>query len=73
NILAYSVAPGFTKTEMAQDFIDAYGEDFATKDLALDELTRPEDIAPSVVFLASGMAKHATGTTIDINAGSYVR
>ncbi len=73
NILAYSVAPGFTKTEMAQDFIDAYGEDFATKDLALNELTKPEDIAPTVVFLASGLAKHATGTTIDINAGSYVR
>lgn len=73
NIVAYSVAPGFTKTDMAQDFIDAYGEDFATKDLSLNELTKPEDIAPTVVFLASGLAKHATGTTIDINAGSYVR
>lgn len=73
NIVAYSVAPGFTKTDMAQDFIDAYGEDFATKDLSLSELTTPEDIAPTVVFLASGLAKHATGTTIDINAGSYVR
>ncbi|MTI21783.1 SDR family oxidoreductase [Fulvivirga sp. RKSG066] len=73
NITAYSVAPGFTKTEMAQDFIDAYGEDFATKDLSLAELTQPEDIAPMVVFLASGKAKHATGTTIDMNAGSYVR
>jgi len=72
-ITAFSVAPGFTKTEMAQDFIDAYGEGFATNDLALSELTRPEDIAPTVVFLASGLAKHATGTTIDINAGSYVR
>jgi len=72
-IVAFSVAPGFTKTEMAQDFIDAYGEEFATSDLALSELTKPEDIAPTVVFLASGMANHATGTTIDMNAGSYVR
>lgn len=73
NIVAYSVAPGFTKTEMAQDFIDRYGEDYSSSDLALDSLTLPEDIAPMVVFLASGMAKHATGTTIDMNAGSYVR
>jgi len=73
NVLAYGVAPGFTKTEMARDFIDAYGEDFATQDLSLPELTRPEDLAPMVVLLASGKARHATGTTIDMNAGSYVR
>lgn len=72
-ITAFGVAPGFTRTEMAQDFIDAYGEDYATSDLALPELTEPEDIAHTVCFLASGLARHATGTTIDINAGSYVR
>ena len=72
-IKAFGVAPGFTRTEMAQDFIDLYGEDFATRDLALPTLTEPDDVAPAVVFLASGLADHATGTTIDINAGSYVR
>lgn len=72
-ITAFGVAPGFTRTEMAQDFIDAYGEDYATKDIALSELTEPIDIANTVCFLASGLAKHATGATIDINAGSYVR
>jgi 3-oxoacyl-[acyl-carrier protein] reductase len=29
--------------------------------------------APKVVFLASGLADHATGSTIDMNAASYVR
>lgn len=72
-ITAFGVAPGFTHTEMAQDFIDAYGEDYATNDLALSELTKPEDVAQVVCFLASGLAKHATGTTVDVNAGSYVR
>jgi NAD(P)-dependent dehydrogenase (short-subunit alcohol dehydrogenase family) len=71
-IMAFTVAPGFTRTEMAQDFIDQYGEDYAISDLALGRLTEPEDIAPTVVFLASGLADHATGTTVDINAGSYV-
>ncbi len=73
NITAFGVAPGFTRTEMAQDFIDAYGEDYAIKDLALSELTTPKDVAQTVIFLASGLARHATGATIDINAGSYVR
>lgn len=72
-ITAFVVAPGFTRTEMAQDFIDQYGEDYAVSDIALSRLTEPEDVAPTVVFLASGLADHATGTTVDINAASYVR
>ena len=72
-VTAFTVAPGFTRTEMAQDFIDQYGEDYAISDLALGRLTEPDDVAPTVVFLASGLADHATGATIDINAASYVR
>ena len=71
-IVAFDVAPGFTRTEMAEAFIDRYGEDFASRDIALSRLTEPGDIAPTLVFLASGLADHATGTTIDLNAGSYV-
>jgi len=72
DIKAFALAPGFTRTDMAQDFIDEYGEDYVTDDLALDRLTEPEDVAAFVAFLASGRADHATGTTIDVNAGSYV-
>jgi 3-oxoacyl-[acyl-carrier protein] reductase len=71
-VVAFTVAPGFTRTEMAQDFIDEYGEDYATSDLALARMTEPGDIAPTIAFLLSGMADHATGATIDLNAGSYV-
>lgn len=72
-ITAFSIAPGFTKTDMARDFVDAYGEDYILNDLSLDELTLPTHVAPTAAFLASGLATHATGSTIDINAGSYVR
>ncbi len=72
-IKAFLIAPGFTETDMAQDFIDTYGASYVTNDLALTEITQPHDIAPMVVLLASGMADHATGACIDINAGSYVR
>ncbi len=71
-IKAFVVAPGFVRTDMAQDAVDSYGEAFILGDLALDQLTEPEDIAPMVTLLASGLADHATGTSIDINAGSYV-
>jgi 3-oxoacyl-[acyl-carrier protein] reductase len=72
-IKAFVLAPGFTRTEMAQAFIDQYGEEYASSDIALERLTEPDDIAPTVAFLLSGLADHATGSTIDLNAGSYVR
>ena len=71
-ITSFVVAPGFTRTDMAQDFIDRYGEAHAVDDIALSTLTQPDDIAPLVTFLASGLGDHATGTSIDVNAGSYV-
>lgn len=72
NIKAFNIAPGFVRTDMAQDFMDQYGEEYALNDIALNQLTEPKDLAPTVAFLASGLADHATGCTIDINAGSYV-
>ncbi|SIS51835.1 SDR family NAD(P)-dependent oxidoreductase [Belliella pelovolcani] len=71
-IKAFIIAPGFTRTDMAQDFMDQYGESYALNDIALTTLTEPKDIAPMVTLLCSGLADHATGATIDINAGSYV-
>ena len=72
-IVAFVIAPGFVRTAMAQDAIDAYGEDFVLGGLALNRLTEPSDVAPMIVLLASGLADHATGCSIDINAASYVR
>ncbi|MEX2402474.1 MAG: SDR family oxidoreductase [Rhodothermales bacterium] len=72
-VRAFVVAPGFVRTDMARDFIDAYGEDHVLEGIATDRLTEPEDVAPIVVFLASGRADHATGSTIDVNAASYMR
>ena len=72
HVKAFVVAPGFVRTDMAEDFIRKYGEDFVLNDLALPTLTQPHDIAPTVALLISGLADHSTGCTIDINGGSYV-
>jgi len=71
-VKAFVVAPGFVRTDMAQEFFDAYGEKPVLDEIALSQLTEPVDVAPIVAFLASGMADHATGGTFDINAASYV-
>ena len=72
-LAAFGVAPGFTRTDMAAPYIERHGEAAAARGTALDRLTEPDDVAPTVVFLASGLADHATGTTVDVNAASYVR
>jgi NAD(P)-dependent dehydrogenase (short-subunit alcohol dehydrogenase family) len=72
-ICAFVLAPGWVRTDMARDAIDSRGEDDLVEELALNRLTEPTDLAPLAVLLASGLADHATGTSIDVNAGSYVR
>ena len=72
-VAAFGVAPGFTRTDMASASIAEHGEAAIAQGVALDRLTEPDDLAPLVVLLASGLADHATGTTVDVNAASYVR
>jgi len=69
-ILAYGVAPGFTATEMAE-----LGGDLTEvrRQIPMGDLAPPEDVANVIAFLASGLAPHATGTTVDVNGASYVR
>jgi len=73
NVLAFTIAPGFVKTEMIKDFLNKEGEDYVKKGIVLDRLTEPKDISPIVSLIVSGKLDHATGSTIDINGGSYLR
>jgi len=73
NVLAYALAPGWVRTAMAEEHIAAVGEEAATADLPLREITPPSDIAAMIAFLASGKCRHATGSTIDITGADYVR
>ncbi len=72
-ILAYALAPGWVRTEMADAFIAEHGEEAVCADLPMREITPPEEIAEMAAFLASGRVRHATGCTIDITGADYVR
>ena len=73
NIVAFSIAPGFVRTEMAQSFIDKHGEDVVKQGLTLDRLTEPKDISPIISLIVSGKMDHSTGSTIDVNGASFLR
>jgi NAD(P)-dependent dehydrogenase (short-subunit alcohol dehydrogenase family) len=72
-ITAFALAPGFVNTSFNQAFFDEHGVEAALETIPLGEMAEPEDIAYTVAFLASGLARHATGATIDLNGASYVR
>jgi 3-oxoacyl-[acyl-carrier protein] reductase len=72
-ITAFAVAPGYVDTEFNRPFAEKFGVEAAARDTALGEVAKPQDVANVIAFLASGLARHATGTTIDINGASYVR
>ena len=73
NIMAYALAPGWVRTEMAEDHIARVGEEAICAGLPMREITPPSDVAEMVTFLASGAVRHATGATIDITGADYVR
>lgn len=73
NIKSFVIAPGFVRTEMAKEYLEKHEKEMIENELSLNEVTEPKDIAPVVALIASGMMDHATGCTIDINAGSYMR
>lgn len=73
NIKSFTIAPGFVRTKMADQFIRDHGEEKILDELSLKELTLPKDISPLVGLICSGAIDHATGSTIDLNAGSHIR
>jgi 3-oxoacyl-[acyl-carrier protein] reductase len=72
-VTAFAVAPGFVDTPFNAPAVERYGLQFFADDTGLGEVASPQDAANVIAFLASGLARHATGATIDVNSASYVR
>ena len=58
-----------TRLKVGEKLVDAK----AVAALPLGEPVPPPDVAETIVFLASGRARHATGATVDITGADYVR
>jgi len=71
NITVNVVAPGFIDTDMTRALDDKQREALL-KDIPLQRLGEPVDIAATVLFLASAQGGYITGQTFHVNGGMYM-
>lgn len=71
NITVNVVAPGFIDTDMTQALDDTQRE-VLLKGIPLRRLGEPQDIAATVLFLASAQGGYITGQTLHVNGGMYM-
>jgi 3-oxoacyl-[acyl-carrier protein] reductase len=71
NITVNVVAPGFIDTDMTRA-LDESQKEALLKDIPLQRLGEPNDIAASVLFLASPQGGYITGQTLHVNGGMFM-
>jgi NAD(P)-dependent dehydrogenase (short-subunit alcohol dehydrogenase family) len=73
NIFVTAVAPGFVETDMARYILDSPAGEAIRQQSPLKRVARPEEVAYTILFLASEEAEFLTGGIVDINGASYLR
>ncbi len=68
NILVNAVAPGFIETEMTAAMTPEAREGLG-KQIALERLGTPQDVAAAVAFLASDLSSYITGQVLVVDGG----
>ena len=72
-ILVNCVAPGWVDTDMCTEvFRNADFRKQVEESIPLTRIPPPEDIAGPILFLASDLARHITGTIIHVNGGAVL-
>ena len=68
-----SIAPSWIDTDIVGDLMTDEIKQQLVANVPLGRGGRVEDVAGPIVFLASDLSAYITGTTIDVNGGSYIR
>ena len=72
-IFAFAVSPGFTVSEMTDEYLAGRGGAAIVKDIPLGRVATTDEVAETIRWLATEAPPSATGTNIDVNGASYVR
>jgi 3-oxoacyl-[acyl-carrier protein] reductase len=71
-IYVNAVAPGMMQTDMASGALHENLEHYLRR-IPLGRIARPDEIAATIVFLASPLASYSTGATFDVSGGMLMR
>jgi len=69
NITSNAVSPGLVLTDMSKREISSKQGKEKIKNIPLNRIAKPEEVAKVVAFLASEDASYITGQTINVNGG----
>ncbi len=72
-VYVFTVAPGFVETDMAAQTLAGPQGDAIRNQSPLGRVARPEEVARTIVFLASPGSEFLTGGIVDVNGASYLR
>ena len=72
-ILCFAVAPGFTVSEMTEEYLAGRGGAKIVADIPLGRVATTDEVAEVIRWLAIDAPASATGSVIDVNGASYVR
>jgi len=72
-ILCFAVAPGFTVSEMTDEYLAGRGGAKIVADIPLGRVASTDEVAATIRWLATEAPASATGSVIDVNGASYVR
>ena len=72
-ILAFAVSPGFTASDMVEDYMASRGGQQIVADIPLGRVASADEVAETVRWLAVDAPASSTGAAIDVNGASYVR
>ena len=73
NIFVYVVAPGFVQTEMVAELLSGPDGESIQKQSPLGRVATTDEVANTVLFLASEGTDYLTGCIVDVNGASYLR
>ena len=68
-VFVYTIEPGFVDTERVKNLID----DEVRAQSPLNRVAKPQEIADTALWLATGDNEFLTGCIIDVNGASYLR
>jgi 3-oxoacyl-[acyl-carrier protein] reductase len=72
-VLCFAVAPGFTVSEMTEEYLAGRGGAKIIADIPLGRVSTTDEVAEVIRWLALDAPASATGSIVDVNGASYVR